>query len=340
MKTLAIDFETANGQRVSACSVGLAWIEKDAIIRKEHRLIRPQEMRFNDYNIFLHKIRPGDVVNEPDFPTVFSEFLNDISGGLVLAHQAEFEVSVIRETLRQYHRPCPEFRYLCTRMISEAVWPHCGGSSLEMVTDYLGIPFRHHNAEEDAVACAKVALAAAQAVGASTVEELARKISVKAGRVTVDSVIPCTFSRRTTQITNYGVEENGTANRGVENSLYFDVEGSTGNIYEIAAWRVGSHFHMTCTCEAGKNSRFCKHRAALLNGIFEHVVSNNEDDVGKLAGMIRDTDAARLFATVQSLEDLPFEDGRLKQAKRELGFELGRPNQRNGNGSIRGRQHH
>jgi len=175
VKALAIDFETANGQRVSACSIGLAWIENAAIVRKEHRLIRPKEIRFNDYNVFLHKIRPEHVKTQPNFPTVFSEFVCDISGSLVLAHQAEFEIGVIRETLQQYGQPCPEFKYLCTRMISEAVWPHCAGFSLELICDYLGISFKHHDAEEDAIACANVALAAAQAVGVTTMIDLAAK---------------------------------------------------------------------------------------------------------------------------------------------------------------------
>jgi DNA polymerase-3 subunit epsilon len=181
VKTLAIDFETANGQRVSACSLGLAWIEDGAVVRTERRLIRPKEMRFNRFNVFLHKIQPDHVLDQPDFPTVFSEFVADISGALILAHKAEFELGVIRETLEQYERPCPEFSYLCTRMISQAVWPDCGGSSLEVVTEYLGIPFKHHDAAEDAVACAKVALAAATAVGATTMIDLAQKISLKIG---------------------------------------------------------------------------------------------------------------------------------------------------------------
>lgn len=114
MKTLAIDFETANGRRVSACSLGLAWIEGGAVVRSEHRLIRPKEMRFNRFNVFLHKVQPGHVLDQPDFPTVFSEFVNDISGSLLLAHQAEFDVGIICETLEQYQQSCPEFSYLCT----------------------------------------------------------------------------------------------------------------------------------------------------------------------------------------------------------------------------------
>ena len=337
MKTLAIDFETANGHRASACSIGLAWIEGDKVVREEHRLIRPREMKFNAYNVFLHKIQPGHVADKPDFPTVFSEFAEEISGALILAHHAEFEIGVIRDALQEYHRACPEFSYLCTRMISQAVWPECRGSSLEVVADYLGIPLAHHDAEEDAVACAKVALAAAHAVGASTILELANKISLKIGHIGNGTTIPCSFPRETAFANNTREHKSENFESPPNDSLHFDVEGSTGNTYKIVAWRTERHFRMTCTCDAGKNCCFCKHRDALLNGIVDHLLSNNTTDVTKLIEMIKGTEAERLFLKVRELEKQKCEDGSLREAKKALAFELGRPG-RNAARSNRSRQ--
>jgi DNA polymerase-3 subunit epsilon len=337
VKTLAIDFETANGHRASACSIGLAWIEGDKIVREEHRLIRPREMKFNAYNVFLHKIQPGHVADKPDFPTVFSEFTEDISGALILAHHADFEIGVIREALQEYHRACPEFSYLCTRMISQAVWPQCRGSSLEVVADYLGIHLAHHDAEEDAVACAKVALAAAQAVGATTMLELANKISLKIGYFRDGTNIPCSFLHEAAFAKDIREHKGENFESPANDSLYFDVEGSTGNTYKIIAWRTERHFRMTCTCDAGKNSCFCKHRDALLNGIVDHLLSNNTADVAKLIGMIKGTEAERLFLKVRELEKQKCKDGSLREAKKALAFELGRPS-RNGVRSNRSRQ--
>jgi DNA polymerase-3 subunit epsilon len=337
VKTLAIDFETANGHRASACSIGLAWIEGDKIVREEHRLIRPREMKFNAYNVFLHKIQPAHVVDKPDFPTVFSEFTEDISGALVLAHHADFEIGVIREALQEYHRACPEFSYLCTRMISRAVWPECRGSSLEVVADYLGIPLAHHDAEEDAVACAKVALAAAHAVGANTIVELANKISLKIGHIGNGTTIPCSFPRETAFANDTREHKSENFESPTNDSLRFDVEGSTGNTYKIVAWRTERHFRMTCTCDAGKNWCFCKHRDALLNGIVDHLLSNNTTDVTKLIEMIKGTEAERLFLKVRELEKQKCEDGSLREAKKALAFELGRPG-RNAVRSNRPRQ--
>jgi DNA polymerase III subunit epsilon len=330
MRTLAIDFETANGQRVSACSVGIAWIENVAIVRKEHRLIRPRDVMFQ--NTFLHNIGPDDVEHQSDFPTVISEFVADISGALILAHHAEFDISVIRETFRQYLRPCPEFSYLCTEMISEAVWPHCGGVSLKAVTSYLGIQFKHHNAEEDAVACAKVALAAAKAVGVLDITELAEKISLTPGRVTVDRCTPCSFSRRISKAKNNDASDRSSQ---AENVLHFVVEGSSGNEYEVVASRNGANFRMTCSCEAGANGVFCKHRSALLNGSFDTLISGNRSDVEKLREMVAGTDAEGLFRDIEVLEDEQREiDAKLKHAKRALSVALGRPKRHSGAGDV------
>ncbi|MFC6050136.1 DNA polymerase III, partial [Methylobacterium hispanicum] len=60
MTTIAIDFETANERRDSACAVGLAWIEHRRVVRRESRLIRPAELRFAPGNIRVHGILPAD----------------------------------------------------------------------------------------------------------------------------------------------------------------------------------------------------------------------------------------------------------------------------------------
>ena len=91
----AIDFETANERRDSACAVGLAWIEGGRVVRRESRLIRPPQLRFSPGNIRVHGILPADVRDAPTFPEVIAEFLPDLSGGLMLAHNAGFDMGVI-----------------------------------------------------------------------------------------------------------------------------------------------------------------------------------------------------------------------------------------------------
>src|SRR5207244_3358743 len=231
-------------------------------------------------------------------------------------HNAAFDIEVICATLDEYKQPFHEFAYLCTMIISRYVWPDLPGVSLKAVAHSLGIQFQHHNAKDDAFACAQVAVAAAKAVGASDILDLQNRISVQPGKVWLDGHTPCWISP---------TPENQELRTG--SSLQFLVEGSTGNEYEIVASRIGNHFRMTCTCEAGQNKVFCKHRAALLNGSADDLISDNESDLIKLANFMAGTGAELRIKTVHHLEEQKAEiDARLRVEKKALGREMGASN--------------
>lgn len=56
MRYVAINFETANSHRASACALGIAVVEGTAITESRFWLIRPRELIFNPYNVFIHGI--------------------------------------------------------------------------------------------------------------------------------------------------------------------------------------------------------------------------------------------------------------------------------------------
>ena len=72
MKIAAIDFETANRNPASVCSVGISSYEDGAVEERYYSLIRPEEdvFYFDPWNIRIHGIRPRDVLDAPDFETV------------------------------------------------------------------------------------------------------------------------------------------------------------------------------------------------------------------------------------------------------------------------------
>jgi len=282
VKTIAIDFETANEERLSACAIWLAWIENDAVVRREHRLIRPKEMRFNPHNIRVHGIRPEDVCDKPEFPEVLSEFLPDISGALILAHNAAFDIDVLCDTLREYRQLFPEFGYYCTMDISRRLWPELSSVSLDSVARHFGIKFQHHDPAEDEFACAEIAIVAAKDLGVSEVIDISTKISIQPGLVRIDSYVPCSvpgISRLARKSESLPV----LSSDSLEDVLCFSVKGSTGNIYEITARRVVDQLRMTCACQAGQNRIWCKHRTALLDGVVSDLLSDNASEIKKLA---------------------------------------------------------
>lgn len=197
MKTIAIDFETANETRASACSVGLAFIEDGKITRVEERLIRPPDMRFASRNIEIHGIRPRDVEDAPEFPEVLDEFIDDFRDATMIAHNAAFDFSVLRASCDQYKMSYPTLSYLCTVKMAQKVWPDLPSHKLNVIADYLKLKFVHHNAVEDAVVCAAASLRMVDDLGLADVREIPQHIGILAGSLYPGGYSACTVRKGT-----------------------------------------------------------------------------------------------------------------------------------------------
>ncbi|MEK9971560.1 MAG: 3'-5' exonuclease, partial [Ferrovibrio sp.] len=165
---IALDFETASGTPGNTCSVGLAWIRDGQVSHVAHRLIRPHDMRFSPGFIGIHGIYPYHVEHEPEFPAIWDELLPHLEAvPLLIAHNAGFDIGVLRAALTHYGHPWPTLSYLCTVKIARAAWPEQPSYSLDSMAAHLGLELRHHAADSDAAACANIAIRAAAQAGAA-----------------------------------------------------------------------------------------------------------------------------------------------------------------------------
>ncbi len=73
--------------------------------------------------------------------------------------------------------------FQCTRLIARRCWPGRTGYGLKPTAEALDISFRHHDALEDARACALIALAAAKQSSSESLEALERQLSIARGRI-------------------------------------------------------------------------------------------------------------------------------------------------------------
>ena len=156
MDFVAIDFETANEKRYSACSVGITKVVDNKVVDERYWLIKPPEMRFVPQNLWIHGIYPEEVENEKTFDLIWDEIKPYIEGNLVVAHNAAFDISVLRSLLDYYEIEYPSFYYACTVMLSKNHLSNLKNHKLNTVAEYVGHEFKHHHAGEDATACAKV----------------------------------------------------------------------------------------------------------------------------------------------------------------------------------------
>lgn len=190
MKVIALDFETANEQRSSPCSIGLAWIEDGEVARIEHHYIRPLGNRFASFNMAFHGIRPEHVADADEWPDVLERLRPELEGALVLAHNASFDISVIRRTSEHYGVRPPGFDYTCTVQVARSVWPDLPSHKLNVVCGHLGVDFAHHDAAADAYACGRVALAAASVNAVTHVRDLPGRLGMTLGRLDPDGYTP------------------------------------------------------------------------------------------------------------------------------------------------------
>ena len=96
---VAIDFETATSDPNSACAVGLAFVVGLRVVATTHHLIQPPGNRYDQGNIHVHGIYPEDTEHAPDFLTVWQELHPLLAGKALIAHNARFDMSVIKASL-------------------------------------------------------------------------------------------------------------------------------------------------------------------------------------------------------------------------------------------------
>lgn len=162
MNFVAIDFETANASRSSVCSMAAVTVENGKIVRSAYSLIRPPVMKFDYHNIQVHGIHPEDVINKPTFNELWERICPHIENKIVIAHNATFDISVLRKVLQEYSLPAPSFKHACTVQIAKKTWPGGENYKLNTLAQRFQIDFDHHNALHDARTCAKIALLAGQ----------------------------------------------------------------------------------------------------------------------------------------------------------------------------------
>lgn len=195
MKFTAIDFETANSSRSSACAVGLTRVANGDIVGEDYFLVRPVPCHFEPINVSIHGITEADVADAPTFRELWPRILDSIDGPLV-AHNAAFDMSVLRYALDESGIDYPSLHYFCTLVISRLAWRDQDRYTLSHLSELLGIQLRHHNAAADAYACAKIALSACQICGVSDLSELEEAASLRTGALFPGGYTPCGIKRR------------------------------------------------------------------------------------------------------------------------------------------------
>ncbi|GAA2006187.1 3'-5' exonuclease [Microbacterium ulmi] len=192
MDFTAIDFETANSSGASACAVGLARVRGGEVVARAGWLIQPPpgHDRFFELNTRIHGIREEDVAGAKGWTAQLPDLVSFIGDDVLAAHNAGFDMSVIRRACESTGDEWPRNSYVCSLQIARKTY-ELDSYRLPSVAAAAGfLDFPHHDAAADALACAHILIHAARLVGARDVASLAELAGVRVSHMPAPAPTP------------------------------------------------------------------------------------------------------------------------------------------------------
>ncbi|MCL2585105.1 MAG: 3'-5' exonuclease [Streptosporangiales bacterium] len=181
----AIDFETANSSRASVCAVGLVKVRDGRIADQAGGLVRPPDGHdeFHWANIEVHGITADMVAGAPPWRRVGPWLQSYVGDDVLIAHNAPFDMSVLRYACAAEGLPVPAVDYLCTLALARRMCDMPSRRLPDVAAEFGVLLARHHEASADARCAAEIAVAMARRHGYDKVEQLAQSYDVPVRRL-------------------------------------------------------------------------------------------------------------------------------------------------------------
>ena len=152
---IVFDVETPNRWNNRISAIGISVVEDGHIVRDWFSLVDP-EQPFDRFNTMLTGISEETVHGAPAFPEVWAQIEGLMSSGILVAHNASFDMGVLRKCLDAYEIEWkPAVRGICTVIMGRRLLPGISHRLNDMCA-YYGICLNHHQADSDSRACAEI----------------------------------------------------------------------------------------------------------------------------------------------------------------------------------------
>ena len=152
---IAFDVETPNRYNNRMSAIGITVVEDGFVADEFYSLVNP-ESGFDWFNTRLTGISEELVAQEPTFPELWPQIEPLMDSGILVAHNAAFDMGVLKRCLQGYgirwKRSAP---YLCTVQMGRRILPGMS-HKLDVLCAYYGLDLDHHHAGSDSRACAEI----------------------------------------------------------------------------------------------------------------------------------------------------------------------------------------
>lgn len=154
----AIDFETANYERSSVCSVGIVIVRNGEIEESFYSLIQPEPNYYSYWCSRVHGLCREDTEEAPVFPKVWAQIEPKIKGLPLVAHNSMFDEGCLKAVFKVYRMDYPDYVFYDTLYAARKCFPYLDNHQLDTVAAECGYRLEnHHHALADAEACAWIA---------------------------------------------------------------------------------------------------------------------------------------------------------------------------------------
>lgn len=172
MSIAVFDFEIANSNYNSACSVGIVVIDNLQITQEEYFTIRPPGLVVDEEMSKIHGLTKRDLIGSFPFEVIWSKISKYFNGDYILAaHNAYFDVNVLANSVMHIKEPIPDFLYFDSIQYTKPVCDGIGTSLADRLKHF-GIELDNaHHALEDARATAKLIIKATEAAQIKSIDQ-------------------------------------------------------------------------------------------------------------------------------------------------------------------------
>ncbi len=152
---IVFDVETPNRYNNRISAIGISVVEDGRISDEYFSYVNP-ETSFDYFNIKLTGIDEYTVADAPAFPELWAKIEPLFSSGILVAHNASFDMNVLKKCLHDYGIRWKESAdYCCTVQMGRRLLPGISHKLNDMCEHY-GICLDHHQADSDSRAAAEI----------------------------------------------------------------------------------------------------------------------------------------------------------------------------------------
>lgn len=162
---VGFDVETANADSGSICQIGLVRYKDGQEVDAVSWLCAPPESLnyFEKVNIGIHGITPEQVEDAPTFAELLPQMVEFVGELPLVAHNAQFDFTALSRACVASGIEVPVMTFGCSLALARNEKLQVANHKLPTVASTLGVELKnHHDATEDARACAGITIALAR----------------------------------------------------------------------------------------------------------------------------------------------------------------------------------